>query len=234
MLDVHPPHQAAHTWKDFFIHIATIVVGLIIAVGLEQMVEAIHDNHLRAEIREGLVADARKAVRDSADVHAFTAAAIQSVDLRMDQIQQALATGKPLAPESPVGRIPDFAAPDDPQWKAIKGSGLVHLLTSDEVESFNDIDLDVITAEHYHLMTNDNHGRVLQFESKFTRLGSKTPDFSRADRQDLNNYLDVLAAARDSARQYDFWCQEIHGAQTAILEGKRDLASIQKAERNPW
>ena len=32
MLDVHPPHEAAHTWKDFFIHIATICVGLLIAV----------------------------------------------------------------------------------------------------------------------------------------------------------------------------------------------------------
>jgi len=35
MLDVHPPHEAAHTWKDFFIHIATIVVGLLIAIGGE-------------------------------------------------------------------------------------------------------------------------------------------------------------------------------------------------------
>jgi hypothetical protein len=234
MLDVHPPHAPPHTWRDFFIHIATIVVGLLIAVGLEQTVEAIHEHHQRGEIREALVADARKGVQDSEDVHAFTVAAVQSVELRMDQIQQALATGKPLAPESPVGQPPDFAAPDDPEWKAIKGSGLVHLLTSDEVQSFNDIDVDVITAEHYHLLVNDDHGRVLQFESKFTRLGSKTPDFSRADRQDLKNYLDALAAARDSARQYVYWCQEIHGAQTAILEGKRDLASIQKAERNPW
>ena len=39
MLDVHPPHEAAHTWKDFFIHIATIVVGLLIAVSFEQTVE---------------------------------------------------------------------------------------------------------------------------------------------------------------------------------------------------
>ncbi len=38
MLDVHPPHKAAHTFKDFFIHIATIVIGLLIAVGLEQTV----------------------------------------------------------------------------------------------------------------------------------------------------------------------------------------------------
>ena len=28
MLDVHPPHHAATTWRDFFIHIATIVLGL--------------------------------------------------------------------------------------------------------------------------------------------------------------------------------------------------------------
>ena len=49
MLDVHPPHSPTHTWKDFFIHIATIVVGLLIAVGLEQTVEYFHH---RIEIRE--------------------------------------------------------------------------------------------------------------------------------------------------------------------------------------
>jgi hypothetical protein len=42
MLDMHPPHQSIHTWRDFFIHIATIVVGLCIAVGLEQTVEFFH------------------------------------------------------------------------------------------------------------------------------------------------------------------------------------------------
>ena len=36
MLDVHPAHHAANTWRDFFIHIATIVLGLLIAVSLEQ------------------------------------------------------------------------------------------------------------------------------------------------------------------------------------------------------
>jgi hypothetical protein len=37
MLDVHVPHPT-HTWKDFFIHIATIVGDLLIAVGVEQLV----------------------------------------------------------------------------------------------------------------------------------------------------------------------------------------------------
>jgi len=56
MLDVHPPHEAAHTWKDFLIHIAIIVIGLIIAVGLEQAVEFFHHRHqiyvTRERIRE--------------------------------------------------------------------------------------------------------------------------------------------------------------------------------------
>jgi len=54
MLDVHPPHEAAHTWKDFFIHIATIVIGLLIAIGLEQTVEHIHQHYELRELRESL------------------------------------------------------------------------------------------------------------------------------------------------------------------------------------
>jgi len=54
MLDVHAPHQPSHTWKDFFIHIATIVIGLLIAVGLEQMVEILHHRSEVKETREAL------------------------------------------------------------------------------------------------------------------------------------------------------------------------------------
>jgi type II secretory pathway pseudopilin PulG len=54
MLDVHPPEHAAHTWRDFFIHIATIVVGLLIAVGLEQLVEHVHQRYELRETREAL------------------------------------------------------------------------------------------------------------------------------------------------------------------------------------
>jgi hypothetical protein len=35
MLDVHSPHGAAHTWKDFWIHLGTIPIGLLFAIGLE-------------------------------------------------------------------------------------------------------------------------------------------------------------------------------------------------------
>jgi hypothetical protein len=57
MLDVHASHESVHTWRDFLIHIATIVIGLLIAIGLEQTVEAIHHRHQVAETREALLAE---------------------------------------------------------------------------------------------------------------------------------------------------------------------------------
>jgi hypothetical protein len=53
-MDVHPPQHAITTWRDFFIHIATIVVGLLIAIGLEQTVEWLHHVHQIREIRHNL------------------------------------------------------------------------------------------------------------------------------------------------------------------------------------
>ena len=38
MLDVHPNHAPLRAWRDFFIHFATIVVGLCIAVGIQMTV----------------------------------------------------------------------------------------------------------------------------------------------------------------------------------------------------
>ena len=54
VLEVHAPHEPIHTWKSFFIHIATIVIGLLIAVGLEQTVELFHHRHQRHQLAEAL------------------------------------------------------------------------------------------------------------------------------------------------------------------------------------
>jgi hypothetical protein len=49
MLDVHPPHHGISGVRDFFIHLLTITVGLLIALGLEAGVEALHHRSERKE-----------------------------------------------------------------------------------------------------------------------------------------------------------------------------------------
>lgn len=63
MLDIHVPEHSTRTWRDFLVHIATIVIGLLIAIGLEQVVEYLHHRHqlheARAAIREELEVNTR-------------------------------------------------------------------------------------------------------------------------------------------------------------------------------
>ena len=52
LLDVHPPHEPVHGWRDFLLHIITI--GLLIALGLEGLVEWQHHRHLVHEAEVSL------------------------------------------------------------------------------------------------------------------------------------------------------------------------------------
>ena len=53
-MDVHPAHQAPRTWREFFLHLVTITIGLFIALTLQAGVESLHHRHLVREARENL------------------------------------------------------------------------------------------------------------------------------------------------------------------------------------
>ena len=130
MLDVHPPHEATHTWKDFFIHIATIVVGLVIAVGLEQTVERIHQHYELRETREALDRE-REANRDHLERNESdwlrTTARLRNNLLVLEYIRQH--------PGTPQGQLPGdlewLQKPFDYEhaaWDAAERNGITHLM----------------------------------------------------------------------------------------------------------
>ena len=57
MLDVHAPHESVHGWRDFLLHLFTITIGLLIALGLEGCVEWQHHRHLVHEAEASLHAE---------------------------------------------------------------------------------------------------------------------------------------------------------------------------------
>src|ERR1700730_6337930 len=57
VIDVHPPHEPIHGWRDFFIHLSTITIGLLIALSLEGCVEWQHHRHLVHEAEASLHAE---------------------------------------------------------------------------------------------------------------------------------------------------------------------------------
>ncbi|MES2392297.1 MAG: hypothetical protein V4555_11695 [Acidobacteriota bacterium] len=231
MLDVHPPHEATHSWTDFFIHIATIVVGLILAVGLEQSVEAVHHHHQRRELEQALYADTEKAVRESAIAAADNQQLIHYLDVRIAQVEAALDSNHPPTALLPRPVITDYDSPDDPTWKAAKSSGLTELFSPDDIKAYSETDALVAINTNAYFAAVATWEKRTQFEWKFERNGATAPDFAHATRQNVEDYLDLLLAEKSAYTSYNAWTKFLHGAESSILSGERNLARIQQAER---
>ena len=81
MLDVHPPHEPINTWKGFALHIATIVIGLLIAVGLEQTVEYFHHRNEVREAREALAAEHEETFVATTSTFTVTCCALPTITM---------------------------------------------------------------------------------------------------------------------------------------------------------
>jgi len=125
MLDVHAPHETIHTWKNFFTHIGAIVVGLLIAVGLEQSVEFFHHRHQREQLEASLHRDGeanRAYIRDD------IAIAQGVLDWALGQataLERAGPTGPLILRHMPKGSIGSL---DAGVWPSAKASGVTNLL----------------------------------------------------------------------------------------------------------
>lgn len=125
MLDVHAPHQTVHTWKDFLVHIAAIVIGLIIAVSLEQTVEFFHHRHQREQLEAALQRDAdanRGYIKDDIVL------AQGILDWALEQaaaFERAGPSGPLTLHHMPRGFI---GSPDAGVWPSARASGVTNLL----------------------------------------------------------------------------------------------------------
>ena len=135
MLDVHPPHAPTHTWRDFFIHIATIVIGLLIAIGLEQTVELFHHRHQVAEARRALAEERQENIaRFHKNIKAHLEAEAQlHNDLRIFLYLKA-------HPGAPLSALPGvliwpigIAEPLTAAWSTAAQTGVLELLPRSEV-----------------------------------------------------------------------------------------------------
>jgi hypothetical protein len=179
MLDVHPPHHPTHTWKEFFIHIATITVGLLIAVGIEQTVEYLHHRHqleeVRAQLAEERELDARILNYDKA------------IDQQMDAelaADVALLERRAAGDKTPlVGRLHYKwfgVAIRDGAWQSAKQSSAISLMSEPEVAVYSYRYFDFASSTQASLVLFP----TLEEAAAIVR-GTPGGDFSADDLRDL-------------------------------------------------
>ncbi len=100
-MDVHKP-KPVHGWRAFAGEVAIIVLGVLIAIGAEQSVEALHwQSKVGADRREIM-----SEVRDNAGYYAFRAAAAGCVVRRLDELNrvaESVARRQPVPPIKLIG-----------------------------------------------------------------------------------------------------------------------------------
>jgi hypothetical protein len=218
MLDVHAPDATVHTWRDFFIHIATITIGLLIAIALEQCVEYLHHVHQRHDLQRDLLDEAKRN-RDilRVDIGLESQAAwFRGVLTATKSIPASGQTAINL-PSTPC--IPGtvgangmdavvrtrYFAPSDAVWTTARDAGLIIRLPVEEARMYARL------AHNYALQgaARDRFATACErIDTLHTRYASTIPDKAgdswTMNREQANEVADAAAAA-DTALRALMW-----------------------------
>jgi hypothetical protein len=204
MLDVHPPHSPTHTWRDFLIHIATIVVGLIIAVGLEQTVEYFHHRHQLHESRAAIHTELEVNTRLLDEILDTTQSA-QTAMQRNAAILRA-ATPNDNTPTSTLEYTWGIPYPRSNAWQDAKASGAVNYMAEGERSSADYIYGDLDLAETFAMAWLKQNNLASTIAHSAPTVGGLTP----LDREDL------LRATYETEGQIHSYRMLIHFDQDAM------------------
>ena len=135
MLDVHAPEHSISGTRDFFVHLFTITIGLLIALGLEGAVEALHHRHLRHEaetlIRQELQNNLNKLREGEPGARAELqqmSNVLQTLEARAHYQPGVLHQSDLVFQEAPI---------EDAAWRTASSTGSLAYMDYAEVERFS-------------------------------------------------------------------------------------------------
>jgi hypothetical protein len=190
VLDVHPPNEPVHNWRDFFIHLVTITIGLVIALSLEGCVEWQHHKHLVHEAQSSLQveieANTRELQKALNDVNA------EQKQLAEDVVILQKIIDNPKVPNQGTPKILfELPAFDDVSWETAKATGALSYMPYGEAHRYSDIykqQDEVDVAEHQ--AAND----AVLGVAPFLNLEHTAPKLSPADAPMVKQRIEVLQA----------------------------------------
>lgn len=93
-MEIHPPTRPVESVKDFLIHLSMITIGILIALGLEQAVEAWHQHALGVEARENIISEIRDNKKEIDDERVLIEQNREKLKHTLDTLHQFLAHKK--------------------------------------------------------------------------------------------------------------------------------------------
>jgi hypothetical protein len=235
MLEPHVPQEAIHSWKGFLVHIVAIVIGLLIAVVLEQSVEFFHHRHQRLQLEEQM----HEVLEDNTQTVAVDTKQLTALRAYLVDLQTAVAArrrGQSL-PAAPAGNDPRSGVlvrlPSLAPYEAAKENGTVALLSSQRIRLYNRLALqrDLLRSVYDHwfedLAAMDAFVKRFDYSAGNQLRGNF--DLAALSPAELTEYQALIGTALS---RVDWMIKRMHLMALegrAILDGARDESDLAKA-----
>lgn len=187
MIDVHVPHKTDHTWTDFFIHVGTIAVGLLLAIGLEQTVELFHHRHEVTETRRALEEERQENIRifhQNIEKHVMAMAYLHNNLRIFEYLRDHPHTAQDKLPG--ILYWPIFSArPQETAWSTAEHTDVLSLMPRKEVS-----DVSAVYANLNYAW--QQYQPVIESLTQCTVYFSQTPDVTRLSAADITAEINNL------------------------------------------
>jgi hypothetical protein len=226
MIDIHPPQHAPMTRREFFTHLCIVILGILIAIGLEQAVEYLHHRHERQALIEGF--------------HRECADNLKVFDLNLDVLRKGIAWDRAslaaLRNAQPHGGYITVTMPQPPAdnnlqspsrsvWSVAKTSGKVELLPENLAEIFDRVDVE---GAHWSDVVQPASTAFQHMKSFGDRTGyplntGATIHLTLSQRDDAATVIDNHLAQYEQERLWIAWWK---GASISVLRGVQSRADM--------
>jgi hypothetical protein len=135
-MDVHAPHKPIHSIKEFLVHLLTITIGLLIALGLESSVEWLHHRHLARDARDNIFQEFRANQQDvTRQLNALPAE-----EKHLDEILTLIDDEQHGRPHKPISNFNwTGILLRDSAWNATSTTGAIAFMDYSEVKRYSQL-----------------------------------------------------------------------------------------------
>jgi hypothetical protein len=216
-LDVHAPHHPIGGWKDFLIHLVTITVGLLIAVGIEGCVELHREHKLVGEARETM----REEIQHNNDTMKDTIVTVKKERATMEKNIQLLTkiqenpADKALQKDASITADYSMVGLRDTAWKTAQTTGALGFMPYTEAQRYSD----VYGSQKEFL---DQQEKIMEDEAQFLGVLAKT-NFGHGDHitvEQASLALERFGIWNAHLLYLDLMAQATAGNDKSFLEGK--------------
>jgi hypothetical protein len=153
-MEIHHKVKPLHGWREFFGEVGIIVLGVLVALGAEQVVEKLHWRHLTHLGREALSDDMADIYGLATERELYSRCIARRLTEISDILDQASRTGH-LPPVGPIGN-PSKRQMAPVSWDSMVASQTAAHFTRDEARSYGYIsaftkELDALNVSEFHV-----------------------------------------------------------------------------------